>query len=132
MEWGLNCTVLLPSNIYKCKIGNNVRIGPFVEIQSDCVVGDNSVVSSHCFLASGTRVGSHVFIGHGVMTCNDKYPVANNRDWLYEPPTIQDHASVGTGAIILPGVTIGEHAKIAAGAVITKNVPANTTAIGVW
>jgi len=121
----MGCIVGAPSNIYRCRIGNNVRIGPFVEIQSDAVIGDDTVISSHCFLAGGTRVGSGVFLGHGVVTCNDKYPVANNPNFKLEPPVIEDGASIGSGVVILPGVTIGSGSIVGAGATIVSDVPAN-------
>lgn len=123
---------MTPVNIYRSKVGNYVRIGPFVEIQADVVIGDNTVLSSHSFICSGTKIGSNVFIGHGVMTCNDKHPVANNPDYRCDPPIIEDQVSVGSGAVILPGVRICAGAVIGAGAIVVKDVPPNCTVYGVW
>ena len=122
----------MPANIYRCKIGNGTRIGPFVEIQSAVIIGDGTVISSHSFICSGTRIGSRVFIGHGVQTCNDRWPVANNDLWDCEPPIIEDDVAIGSGSIILPGVIIGAGATIGAGAIITKDVPPNMTVTGVY
>lgn len=122
-EWGEDCQVLMPSNIYRCKIGNRVRIGPFVEIQDDCSIGDDSIIQSHAFIAGGTFIGKRCFIGHGVITCNDKHPVANNKNWTRLNPTISDDVSVGSGAVILPEIYIGSGSVIAAGAVVVRDVP---------
>jgi UDP-2-acetamido-3-amino-2,3-dideoxy-glucuronate N-acetyltransferase len=130
VQWGTGCEVVTPINAYRCKVGNNVKIGPFVEIQADVVVGDCSVISSHSFICSGTKIGKNVFIGHGVLTCNDKYPVVNNADYKCEPPIIEDNASVGSGAVILPGVRIGAGATIGAGAVVAKDVERGTIVKG--
>lgn len=127
----MDCIAVEPSNLYECKIGNNVKIGPFVEIQKDAVVGDGCVIGSHTFLCGGIRVGQNVFIGHGVMTCNDKNPVPHNAAFVYEPPIIEDKVSIGSGAIILPGVIIGESAVIGAGAIVTKSVLPGHTIIGI-
>lgn len=125
----MGCIVGEPANIYRCKIGNYVRIGPFTEIQADAVIGDRTVVSSHCFIAAGTRIGSDCFIGHGVVTCNDKHPIANNPHYKFQPPTIEDGASLGSGVILLPGVRIGAMAQIGAGCIVTSDVPPNTVRI---
>ena len=113
----------MPSNIYSCKIGDRVRIGPFVEIQEDCDVGDDSVIQSHSFLAAGTIIGPRCFIGHGVITCSDKNPIANNPNWVKSPPLIGADVSVGSGAVILSGIYIGSGAAVAAGAVVVNDVP---------
>jgi acetyltransferase-like isoleucine patch superfamily enzyme len=128
----MGCTATKPSNLYRCKIGNNCKIGPFVEIQSECTVGDSTVISSHCFIAAGTRIGSNVFLGHGVITCNDKRPSPHNADFTCEPPTIEDGASIGSGAIILPGVRIGAGSRVGAGAIIVRDVPSGATVVGLW
>lgn len=119
----MGCTVQEPVNIYDAEIGNRVRIGPFVEIQRACVIGDDTVISSHSFLCGGLRVGKNVFIGHGVLTCNDRYPVANNPEYICNPPVIDDSAAIGSGAIILPGVRIGAFALVGAGVVVTRDIP---------
>ena len=113
----------MPSNIYRCKIGNRVRIGPFVEIQDHCEIGDDSVIQSHSFIAAGTFIGERCFIGHGVITCNDSNPRANNKRWINSPPYIGDDVSIGSGAVILPGVSIMVSSVVAAGAVVVKDVP---------
>ena len=121
----------MPVNIYRCRIGNGTRIGPFVEIQAGVSVGDGTVISSHAFICSGTRIGSRVFVGHSVVTCNDRWPVANNETYQCDPPVIEDDANIGSGAIILPGVVIGEGATVGAGAIVTKDVPPHTIVKGV-
>ena len=119
----MDCIVREPVNIYDAEIGNRVRIGPFVEIQRACVIGDDSVISSHSFLCGGLRVGKGVFFGHGVLTCNDRYPRANDPNFTCIPPIIHDGAVIGSGAILLPGVVIGSHALIGAGVVVTRDIP---------
>lgn len=127
VQWGDGCTVVSPVNIYRCVIGDHCRIGPFVEIQQDCVICDDVVIGSHTFLAAGTLIGSRTFLGHGVVTCNDRYPIANNRTWVCAPPSIGSDVSIGSGVIILPGVTIGNRAVIGAGMVVTKDIEAGAT-----
>lgn len=127
VQWGDRCHVVLPVNIYDCKIGARVRIGPFVEIQDRCEIGDGTVISSHTFLAAGTVIGAGCFVGHGVITCNDRYPVPNVAAWKCEPPKIGIDVSIGSGAVILPGVSIGNGAVVGAGAIVTKDVPAGAT-----
>jgi len=115
-------------NLYGCTIEDNVFIGPFVEIQSDVVIGANSRIQSHSFICSKTRIGKNVFVGHGVMFINDRYPVQRDAaDW--EETIIKDTAVVGNNATVLP-CTIGEKAMVAAGAVVTKDVPAGMIAAG--
>jgi UDP-2-acetamido-3-amino-2,3-dideoxy-glucuronate N-acetyltransferase len=130
VEWGTGCIVYQPCNIYKCSIGNNVKIGPFTEIQEFCNIGDGTVVGSHSFIAAGTRIGRNVFLGHGVITCNDRHPRANNKDWCCFPPSIGDGASIGSGAIILPGIQVGKNAVVGAGVTVVVDVPANSTYVG--
>lgn len=125
--WGVECSVVLPVNIYRCTIGDRVRVGPFVEIQDGCLIDDDTVIGSHSFIAGGTKIGKRCFIGHGVITANDRYPVANNKDWEQLPPTICDDVSIGSGAIILPGIWIGPKARIGAGMVVTEDVKAGAT-----
>jgi len=130
VQWGTGCVVYEPCNIYNCVIGNNVRIGPFTEIQDLCCIGDGTVISSHSFISGGTKIGRNVFIGHAVVTCNDKYPIPNNSEWQSVPPSIGDGASVGSGAIVLPGIHIGENAVIGAGVTVLSDVPAGTVYVG--
>ena len=126
VEWGHGCQVYAPANIYRSKIGDRVRIGPFTEIQDGCEVGDDTVVCSHVFLAGDTVIGRRCFVGHGVITCNDRYPVANNKDWVRERVVIGDDVSIGSGAVLMPGVVIGSSVIIGAAAVVTKSIPDNT------
>ena len=126
-------------NIYGCEIGDGSQVGPFVEIQSDVVIGKNCKISSHSFLCSGVRIGNGVFVGHGVMTTNDRYPratdgngkIKSNGDWLLEPIVIGDNVSVGSNATILPGVIIESGCIIGAGAVVTKSVKSNSVVTGI-
>src|SRR5579884_2021967 len=126
-------------NLYGCSIGDNTKIGAFVEIQSSVSVGRNCKISSHSFLCSGVTVEDGVFIGHGVMFVNDLYPSAVNEDgslqaagdWVCVGTHIARQASIGSNATILAGVRIGEHALIGAGAVVTRDVPAYAIVAGV-
>ncbi|MBI5151186.1 MAG: N-acetyltransferase [Candidatus Pacebacteria bacterium] len=114
------------------------KIGAFVEIQSMVKIGSKCKISSHTFICSGVQIEDEVFIGHGVMFTNDKYPHACNangslksgNDYVMEHTFVRKGASIGSGAVILPGIEIGEGATIGAGAVVTKNVRAHTTVIG--
>lgn len=128
VKLGENVTVSHFTNLYGCELGDNVFIGPFVEIQSNVKVGKNSRVSSHSFLCSGVEVGEDCFIAHGVMFTNDKF--TEDRDnWIERKTIIGNNVRIGSNATILP-VTIGEGAVIGAGSVVTKDVPAFTTVKG--
>lgn len=125
-------------NLYGCRIGDDTKIGAFVEIQKGAVVGARCKVSSHSFLCEGVTLEDEVFVGHGVMFTNDKVPRAaaggalqTEADWSVVPTRVCRGASIGSGAAIVCGVTIGEDAVIGAGAVVTKDVPARTTVAGV-
>jgi len=120
-------------NLYGCTIGEDTKIGAFVEIQKNASVGRQCKISSHTFVCEGVTIEDNVFIGHGVMFINDIYPraTANGQlqteaDWKVERTVIKAGASIGTGATILANITIGENAIVGAGSVVTKNVPANT------
>jgi len=120
-------------NLYGCTIGDDTKIGAFVEIQKNASVGRQCKISSHTFVCEGVTIEDNVFIGHGVMFINDIYPraTANGQlqteaDWKVERTVIKAGASIGTGATILANITIGENAIVGAGSVVTKNVPANT------
>jgi UDP-2-acetamido-3-amino-2,3-dideoxy-glucuronate N-acetyltransferase len=128
-----NARVLYPDlvNLYGCTLGARVFIGPFVEIQRNVRIGDDSRVQSHAFICEGVTIGRRVFVGHGVIFINDRRPQANNREWVMEKTFIEDDASIGSGAIIMCGLTVGAGARIGAGAVVTKNVPPGTTVAGV-
>lgn len=125
-------------NLYGCSIGDGCKIGSFVEIQKDVVIGKRCKISSHSFLCSGVKIGDGVFVGHNVSFVNDKYPSAVNSDgslqtsddWHQVDTWIEDGASIGTGATILCGVRIGKKALVGAGSVVTKDVPANAVVIG--
>lgn len=124
-------------NLYGCKIGDDTKIGAFVEIQKNATVGRQCKISSHSFICEGVTIENNVFIGHGVMFINDIYPraTANGQlqteaDWKVERTVIKEGASIGTGATILANVTIGENAIVGAGSVVTKDVPANCIVAG--
>ena len=126
-------------NAYGCEIGDESRVGAFVEIQKGVKIGRRCKISSHSFLCEGVTVEDNVFIGHGVMFTNDKYPRAVNRDgspqseedWEVVTILVKQGASIGSNATILAGVTIGENAMVGAGAVVTRDVAANDTVVGV-
>ncbi len=126
-------------NAYGCEIGDNSKIGAFVEIQKNARIGKNCKVSSHSFVCEGVTVEDNVFIGHGVMFTNDLFPRATNQDgspqveadWKVVPTLIKKGASIGSGATIIAGVTVGEGAIVGAGAVVTKDVPPKTIVAGV-
>lgn len=125
-------------NLYGCEIGDETRIGSFVEIQKRARVGSRCKISSHSFICEGVSIEDEVFIGHGVVFINDKYPHATNSegrlqtddDWKAVPTVVKRGASVGSGVTILCGVTIGENAIVGAGAVVTKDVAAGTIVAG--
>lgn len=126
-------------NLYGCRIGDQTRIGAFVEIQKNAVVGRLCKVSSHTFICEGVLIEDEVFIGHGVMFTNDLYPRATNEDgalqtdanWTVIPTTVKRRASIGSNATIIAGVTIGEGSLVGAGAVVTRDVPAYAIVAGV-
>mgnify|MGYP001222900166 CR=1 FL=1 len=126
-------------NLYGCVIGDGTTVGPFVEIQSDVSIGARCKIQSHSFLCSGVTIDDEVFIGHGVMFINDMFPRSTNSDgstktaadWEQVNTHIKRRASIGSGAVILGGVTIGENALIGAGAVVTQDVPDNAVVAGV-
>jgi acetyltransferase-like isoleucine patch superfamily enzyme len=125
-------------NLYGCEVGDNTKIGAFVEIQKNAKIGKNCKISSHTFICEGVTIEDNVFIGHGVTFINDSYPratIANGalqteKDWKVEPTLVRAGASIGSGATILANVTIGENALIGAGSVVTRNVPANAIVAG--
>lgn len=125
-------------NLYGCSIGDNSRIGAFVEIQKNASIGKNVKVSSHTFVCEGVVIEDDCFIGHNVSFINDKYPRAtSNRgmpqseaDWQVVPTRVMRGASIGTGATILCGITIGENALVGAGSVVTRDVPDNAVVAG--
>ena len=126
-------------NAYGCSIGNETRIGAFVEIQKGAAIGARCKISSHSFICEGVTIEDNVFVGHGVMFTNDKYPRATNpdgtpqseSDWQVIPTTVGAGASIGSNATILAGVKIGRGAMVGAGAVVTRDVPDGATVAGV-
>lgn len=125
-------------NLYGCEIGDETKIGTFVEIQRGVRVGRRVKVSSHTFICEGVQIEDHVFVGHGVTFINDRYPRAvtadgelqTGDDWTVVPTVVRKGASIGSGSTILCGVEIGENAIVGAGSVVTKNVPAGTIVAG--
>ena len=126
-------------NLYGCQIGDDTKIGTFVEVQKGATIGKNCKISSHTFICEGVHIEDGCFIGHNVTFINDKYPRSVNpdgsmqteQDWKCVPTYVREGASVGSSATILCGVTIGEGAVIGAGAVVTKDVPPQTIVAGV-
>lgn len=126
-------------NLYGCTVGDDTKIGAFVEIQKGARVGARCKISSHTFICEGVLIEDEVFVGHGVMFTNDRHPRATNEDgslqteahWKVEPTHVKRSASIGTNATILCGITIGEGALVGAGAVVTKNVPDHAIVAGV-
>lgn len=125
-------------NLYGCTIGDNSKIGTFVEIQKNAIIGKNVKVSSHTFICEGVEIEDNVFVGHNVSFINDKYPRSANADgslqteadWKVVKTRVKKGASIGTSVTILCGVTIGENAIVGAGSVVTKDVPDNTVVAG--
>jgi UDP-2-acetamido-3-amino-2,3-dideoxy-glucuronate N-acetyltransferase len=125
-------------NLYGCTIGAETLVGSFVEIQKNATVGARCKISSHSFVCEGVTIEDEVFVGHGVMFINDRYPRATvdgrpqrEADWQLVPTLVKRGASIGSGAVILCGVTIGERALVGAGAVVTHDVPDCAVALGV-
>jgi acetyltransferase-like isoleucine patch superfamily enzyme len=138
VEFGAGVIVQSFTNIYGCSIGDNSRIGPFVEIQRGASVGANCKIQSHVFICDGVTIEDDVFVGHGVMFVNDKYPRATSdgrlqtdADWSLLPTSVERGASIGSGAIVLGGLRIGPGALIGAGAVVTRDVPGGTMVKGI-
>jgi acetyltransferase-like isoleucine patch superfamily enzyme len=125
-------------NLYGCEIGDETKIGAFVEIQKNVIVGKRCKISSHSFICEGVIIEDNVFIGHGVTFINDSYPRATTReghlqteaDWKVERTVIKEGASIGSGATILANTRIGENVIVGAGSVVTKDVPPNSIVAG--
>lgn len=138
VKLGQNVKIFAFVNLYGCIIGDNSKIGTFVEIQKGAVIGKNCKISSHTFICEGVTIEDGVFIGHGVTFINDLYPRATTadgqlqteQDWKVIPTLVKKGASVGSGATILAGVTIGEGAIVGAGSVVTRDVPPRTVVAG--
>jgi len=125
-------------NLYGCEIGDETKIGAFVEIQKNARVGKRCKISSHTFVCEGVEIQDNVFVGHGVTFINDSYPRATTAsgelqteaDWKVEKTVISKGASIGSGSTILSNLTVGENAIVGAGSVVTRNVPANAVVAG--
>jgi len=139
VKLGQNVKIYDFVNLYGCEIGDNTKIGTFVEIQKNATIGKNCKISSHTFICEGVHIEDNCFIGHNVTFINDKYPRATNEDgslqteedWQVIETYVKKGASIGSSATILCGVTIGEGAIVGAGAVVTKDVPPYTVVAGV-
>ena len=139
MEVGKNVFVLSFTNLYGCRIGDNTRIGPFVEIQKGVVIGANCKIQSHTFICEGVEIEDEVFVGHGTLFINDKFPRAATdsgvpktaEEWTLLPTKVERGASLGSGAVVLGGVDIGAGALVGAGAVVTSDVDSGKIATGV-
>jgi UDP-2-acetamido-3-amino-2,3-dideoxy-glucuronate N-acetyltransferase len=125
-------------NLYGCEIGDETKIGAFVEVQKNAKIGKRCKISSHSFICEGVTIEDNVFIGHGVTFINDSYPRATSAggalqteaDWIVEHTVVKTGASIGSGATILSGLTIGEKAIVGAGSTVTKDVPENAIVAG--
>ena len=125
-------------NLYGCEVGDESKIGAFVEIQKNAAIGKRCKISSHTFICEGVTIEDNVFIGHGVMFINDSYPrstaadgsLQTEADWKVERTVVKKGASIGSGATILSNISIGENAIVGAGSVVTKDVPANCIVAG--
>jgi UDP-2-acetamido-3-amino-2,3-dideoxy-glucuronate N-acetyltransferase len=138
VEFGENVVVHPFTNLYGCLVGDNTRIGPFVEVQRGAVIGANCKVQSHTFICDGVTIEDEVFVGHGVMFVNDNFPRATgesgefqtDEEWTLLPARVERGAAIGSGAVILGGVTIGAGSLVGAGAVVTRDVAPNETVAG--
>jgi len=138
VKLGRDVRIYAFTNLYGCTLGDDVKVGTFVEIQKGVQIGNRCKISSHSFLCEGVTLEEEVFIGHGVMFTNDMFPRAANAngslqtdaDWHCLPTRVKKGASIGSGATILCGITIGERAVIGAGSVVTKDVPPDTVVAG--
>jgi acetyltransferase-like isoleucine patch superfamily enzyme len=137
VTFGQNVVVFPFTNLYGCEVGDNSRVGPFVEIQKGVRIGANCKIQSHAFICTGVEIGDEVFVSHGVMFINDKYPRATvdgrlqaEDDWELLPTIVERQATLGSGAIVLGGVRIGRGALVGAGAVVTRDVESGQTVAG--
>lgn len=138
VKLGQNVRIFAFTNLYGCEIGDDVKIGTFVEIQKGAKIGDRCKISSHSFICEGVTLEAEVFIGHNVTFTNDRFPRATaangtlqtETDWVCVPTVVKRGASIGSGATILCGVTIGENALVGAGSVVTHDIPARAIVAG--
>ena len=137
VKLGANVKLSRFIKLYGCEVGDETKIGTFVEIQKNAKIGKRCKISSHTFICEGVVIEDNVFVGHGVTFINDTYPRAvtadgklqTDADWKVEPTVVKKGASIGSGATILSNLTIGENAMVGAGSVVTKSVPANTVVV---
>jgi acetyltransferase-like isoleucine patch superfamily enzyme len=138
VKLGKNVCIYAFTNLYGCEIGDDVKIGAFVEIQKGARIGARCKISSHSFICEGVVLEEDIFVGHNVTFINDRYPKAGNpdgslrakADWKCIPTLVKRGASIGSGATLLCGITVGEDALIGAGSVVTRDVPAGATVAG--
>jgi UDP-2-acetamido-3-amino-2,3-dideoxy-glucuronate N-acetyltransferase len=138
VKLGQRVKIFAFTNLYGCEIGDDVKIGAFVEIQKGARIGDRSKISSHSFICEGVTIEEEVFVGHGVTFINDRFPRATtaegrqqtDADWTCIPTTVKRGAALGSGSTILCGVVIGEGATVGAGSVVTKDVPDGAVVAG--
>jgi len=138
VKLGTNVRLSKFINLYGCVVGDNTKVGAFVEIQKNATIGKNCKISSHTFICEGVSIEDNVFVGHGVMFINDSYPRATTasgelqteKDWSVAPTLVRKGASIGSGATILANITIGENAMIGAGSVVSHDVPAYAIVAG--
>jgi UDP-2-acetamido-3-amino-2,3-dideoxy-glucuronate N-acetyltransferase len=137
VRFGENVVVYSFTNLYGCQIGDNTRIGPFVEVQKGARIGANCKIQSHAFICTGVEIEDEVFVSHGVIFINDKSPRATaegrlqaESDWELLPTTVERGAALGSGAVISGGLRIGQGAMVGAGAVVTRDVEPGKTVVG--
>jgi acetyltransferase-like isoleucine patch superfamily enzyme len=138
VKLGRNVRVQAFVNLYGCEIGDDTKIGTFVEVQKGAKIGERCKISSHTFVCEGVIIESEVFVGHGVTFINDRYPKATtpgghlqtDADWTCQTTLVKRGASIGSGATLLGGITIGQNAIVGAGSVVTKDVPAEARVAG--
>jgi acetyltransferase-like isoleucine patch superfamily enzyme len=139
VDFGENVIVSPFTNLYGCRIGDESRVGPFVEIQRDAVIGARCKIQSHAFICTGVEIEDEVFVGHGTLFINDKFPRATTEagalkteaDWQLERTVVERGAALGSGAVVLGGIRIGAGALVGAGAVVTQDVAPGETVAGV-
>lgn len=138
VKLGRNVSIQAFVNLYGCEIGDETKIGPFVEVQKGAKIGERCKISSHTFVCEGVTIESEVFVGHSVTFINDRYPKAataggrlqTDADWICQRTVVKRGASIGSGATLLGGITIGQNAIVGAGSVVTKDVPAEARVAG--
>lgn len=140
VKLGRDVRIVQPTlvNLYGCTLGDETKVGAFVEIQKNAFIGKRCKISSHSFVCEGVTIEDNVFVGHGVVFINDRYPRATSdgrlqteEDWAVIPTRVKEGASIGSGAVIMCGVTIGEKAVVGAGCVVTRDVPPGAVVAGV-